>query len=315
MVLRLQPSTTLLLATVSLGLLGCGLGLSPRAEVVETAASSPKPAKDDIPSAGPPRPLPGINQEELDENERQAVWDIAQQSYAPCTNEAVSLVQCVEEQRSCSTCKPALEFLVEKVDSGSARANARAALKLRFDPSVVVELPVGNSPVMGPQNAPITIVVFSDFECPACKAVTPLLEELQRKFPEDVRLVHKYFPLSKHLRARYAARAAYAAQKQGRYWEMEKLIFDNQGALSDQDLERYAAQVGLDIPRYRTDKDSPEAEQAIEEDLALGDAAGLTHTPFVLINGREFDPAYFRYDDDLAPWIALEKKLVGAAKK
>jgi protein-disulfide isomerase len=314
MALRLQPSNSLVAATVSLALFGCGLGLSPRAEVVEQASSSAKPAKDDIPSAGPPRALPGIDQEKLDESERQAVWDIAQQSYAPCTNEAVSLVQCIEEQRSCATCKPALEFLVEKVDSGSARANARAALKQRFDPSSVVEVPAGTSPALGPQTAPITIVVFSDFECPACKAVTPLLEELQHKFPQDVRLVHKYFPLSKHLRARYAARAAFAAHKQGRYWEMEKLIFENQGALSDQDLERYAAQAGLDLARYRTDKDSPEAEQAIEDDLALGDAAGLTHTPFVLINGREFDPAYFRYDDDLTPWIELEKKLVAAKK-
>ena len=291
-------------------LIGCGLGLSPRAQVLDQAEPKTLPV---VPSAGPARPIVGVDQSSLTEEQRQDVWDIAQQTYAPCENEAVSLVQCVEEQRACSTCRPALDFLVSEIEGGSARANARTAVKLRFDPEVVVDVEVGSSPTKGPASAPITIVAFSDFECPGCKAVIPMLEAVQAKHPQDIRLVHKFFPLGQHVRARYAALAAYAAQQQGKYWEMEKLIFENQKALSDEDLARYAEQLGLDMVRWRADKDSQAALDTVDADIAQGDASGLARTPWVLINGRAFDSNYFRYDDDLEPWIELEKKLIAAA--
>jgi protein-disulfide isomerase len=263
-----------------------------------------------VPSGGRPRPLAGVDQSKLDDQQRQDVWDVAQQSFAPCPEEAVSLVQCVEDARPCASCKPALQFLVGRVENGSARANARAALKQRFDPTLVSEVPAGSSPTLGPSDAPVTIVVFSDFECPACRAALPFLQEMQEKHSAFVRIVHKFFPLTRHLRARYAARAAYAAQQQGRYWEMEKLIFENQADLSDATLERLAKEVGLDLERWRKDKDSPEAERVIEEDIALGDKVGLRRTPFVLVNGREFDTDYFKFDDDFEAWLLLERELV-----
>lgn len=265
-----------------------------------------------VPAAGPARDITGVDQTSLTQQQRQDVWDVAQQTYAPCENEAVSLVQCVEEQRSCATCRPALDFLIDEIKGGSARANARAAVKLRFDPELVVDLEIGTSPTKGPASAPITIVVFSDFECPGCKAVVPVLEALQAKQPQDIRLVHKFFPLKQHVRARYAALAAWAAQQQGKYWEMEKLIFENQKTLQDEDLARFAEQLGLDMVKWRADKDSQAALDTVDADVEQGDASGLARTPWVLINGRAFDSNYFRYDEDLEPWIALEKKLVAS---
>jgi predicted DsbA family dithiol-disulfide isomerase len=96
---------------------------------------------------------------------------------------------------------------------------------------------------------------------------------------------------------------------------MEKLIFENQEDLSDATLERLAKEVGLDVDRWRRDKDSAEAEKTIEEDVALGDKVGLRRTPFVLINGREFDTDYFKFDDDLEAWLLLERELATTKKR
>ncbi len=292
---------------------GCGVGLSGRPTPSSESADKPTSQFESVAlTKEPPRQLPGVDTSALDGERKQIFWDLSSRLYAPCTEHAVTLVQCIEESRPCGGCLPMANVLSDLVKRGTARANAAAAVTGRFGPEGVKTIPLRGSPTKGPANAPVTIVVFSDFECPACAAAVPLLSEVAAKHPKDVRLVHKYFPLPKHLRARYAAKAAYAAQKQGKYWEMEKLIFENQTALSDEDLEKYAQKVGLDMVRYRADKDSKEAEEVIEQDIQDGDAAELRHTPFVLINGRLFDPKYFRYDTDLEPWIVMEKGLVGA---
>ncbi|MBL8741397.1 MAG: thioredoxin domain-containing protein [Myxococcales bacterium] len=303
-------------------LTGCGLGLSSRPErtdVADTGKSSGTTQPETggtIPRAkDPPRALPGVSTEKLSEERQQAFWDVASRLYAPCTDQAVTLVQCMEEARPCGGCQPMANLVAEQVQRGMNRTNAAAAATTRFSPDAVKSVPLRNSPSKGPANAAVTIVVFSDFECPACGAAVPLLSEVADKYPNDVRLVHKYFPLEKHLRAKAAAKAAFAAQKQNKYWAMEKLIFENQSALADEDLDKYAEKVGLDMAQYRLDKASAEAEEVIERDIADGDAAGLKFTPFVLVNGRLFDPNFFRYDRDLEPWILTEKQLVEAKPK
>ena len=301
-------------------LTGCGLGLSSRPDRVgaadkeKTGSTTQPEGGSAIPQAkDPPRPLPGIETAKLSQERQQAFWDVASRLYAPCTDQAVTLVQCVEEARPCGGCQPMASLVAEQVERGVNRSNAAQAATLRFAPDTVKAVPLRNSPAKGPASAAVTIVVFSDFECPACGATVPLLSEVADKHPNDVRLVHKYFPLSKHLRAKAAAKAAFAAQKQNKYWAMEKIIFENQSALADEDLDKYAEKVGLDMAQYRIDKASAEADEVIERDIADGDAAGLKFTPFVLVNGRLFDPTYFRYDRDLEPWIETEKKLLEAS--
>jgi protein-disulfide isomerase len=302
-------------------LTGCGLGLSSRPERSDVADKGKSGATVQaetgaIPQAkDPPRPLPGIETAKLSQERQQAFWDVASRLYAPCTDQAVTLVQCVEESRPCGGCAPMAGLVAEQIERGVNRSNAAAAATLRFSPDAVKPVPLRNSPSKGPASAAVTIVVFSDFECPACGAAVPLLSEAADKHPNDVRLVHKYFPLAKHLRAKAAAKAAFAAQKQNKYWAMEKIIFENQSALADEDLDKYAEKVGLDMAQYRIDKGSAEADEVIERDIADGDAAGLKFTPFVLVNGRLFDPTFFRYDRDLEPWIATEKKLLEASAK
>jgi hypothetical protein len=143
-------------------------------------------------------------------------------------------------------------------------------------------------------------------EAMAAHAV-PYLDALVEKLPDDVRLVHKLYPLRTHSHARAAARAALAAKKQGKYWALEALLFKNQKKLEDADLEEHAAKAGLDMKRFRKDfADEKAAEAIIDRDKAEADKHGLTGTPFILINGREFDLGLFRLDRDLAGWVAAE---------
>ena len=101
--------------------------------------------------------------------------------------------------------------------------------------------------------APVTIVEFSDFQCPYCGAAHPELARLLREFDGQVKLVFKYFPLSAHERAMPAARAAEAAARQGKFWEMHDLLFEHQHELEDADCERYASALGLDMERFKAD--------------------------------------------------------------
>ena len=252
-----------------------------------------------------PEDLPGVDTSALNARERRAFWQWASQLYAPCPEVAVSIATCVKEDRACSACVPAARFLAARARMGAAQNEAIAAFTVRFGRDVK-KVDLADSPVRGPESAPVTVIVWSDFECPACGFAVPLLDEILEEHPEDVRLVHKLYPLNLHPHARPAARAALAAKNQGKYWAMEKLLFANQGRLEDQDLEEHAVAAGLDLKKYKRDIADPKAEEIIERDREEADKQGLNGTPFILINGREFDLGFFRLDRDLKVWIESE---------
>ena len=252
-----------------------------------------------------PEELPGVDTSELTPRERHNYWRWVSQLYAPCSELAVSIAQCVKEDRACGACVPAARFLAERARSGAPQNEAIAAFRVRFGADVK-KVDMTDSPARGPAAAPVTIVVWSDFECPACGFAVPYLESLQEKHPDDVRIVHKLYPLKSHPHSRAAARAAIAAQRQGKYWEMEKELFAHQKHLGDSDLAGYARGIGLDMARYARDIADPKAEEIIERDRAEAEKQGLSGTPFIVINGREFDLAFFRLDKDLEPWIVME---------
>lgn len=315
-----SPRYLALGAVLALAATACGLGLSPRPERAGSASSasvaggSSDPG--DAPSgAGAPRPLPGLDTSGLSQREHKAFWQAASRAFAPCPEHAVSLVACLEESRPCAGCRPMAELLAKQIQRGSSASEAELAAEVRFSASAVRKVEVRDSPAKGPRDAPVTIVVFSDFQCPACRAALPIIEEAAALHAKDVRLVHKFYPLPKHTQAKPAAYAAIAAMRQGKYWEMERVLFANQAALSERDLEGYAADLGLDLARFRADLKDPTVHAMVERDRADGEAVELTHTPFVLINGRLFDPAYFRWDVDLEPWIRSEAELARSTKK
>jgi protein-disulfide isomerase len=146
-------------------------------------------------------------------------------------------------------------------------------------------IPVQDSPTHGPSNALATLVVFSDFECSYCQRLTNTLAVIRERFASDVRVVFKHMPLSRHPHARLAAEAAIAAHAQGKFWEFHDLLFAHQDALEPADLERYAAQAGMDVARMRTELAQGTHRPRLERDIALGRTLGVSATPSSFVNG------------------------------
>jgi protein-disulfide isomerase len=240
--------------------------------------------------------------------ERRQWWKLVSQLYAPCPEQAVSIAQCVKEERPCAACGAAAQVLASRVRSGATVAECEAVYGARFGPNVKKPDLTG-SPSRGPEDAPVTVVVWSDFQCPACKHALPVVDEAVDKHAKHVRLVHKNYPLKFHTHAEGAAKAAVAAHNQGRYWQFEKLLFDNQSALTETDLDRYAKAVGLDMGKFHADIGSEKTAAVIQRDKSEAEKAGLSGTPFILVNGREVVLGLFRVETELEPWIALEVDL------
>ncbi len=155
----------------------------------------------------------------------------------------------------------------------------------------VYDIAVGDSPIKGDPNAPVTLVEFSDFECPFCARVDPSLKQLAAKYPQKLRVVFKHFPLSFHETARPLAIASMAAQEQGRFWEFHDEIFKNAGSLqaTDAAIEGYAKAAGLDVERFKRDrKEKAEAyNRRVDEEIALGNTIDVRGTPTLFINGKK----------------------------
>ncbi|MBK7829814.1 thioredoxin domain-containing protein [Nannocystis sp.] len=149
----------------------------------------------------------------------------------------------------------------------------------------------GDEPQIGPNDALVTIVEWSDFQCPYCARVSAPLKEAIADYPGDVRVIFKHFPLAGHAQASPAARAGWAAHQQGKFWEMHDLMFANQRALLDADFSKYAEQLGLDVARFDKDRASSEANTAVDSDHKSGSKAGLSGTPYFLVNGHNYNGA------------------------
>ncbi|TNF29749.1 MAG: thioredoxin [Deltaproteobacteria bacterium] len=143
--------------------------------------------------------------------------------------------------------------------------------------------------VHGKKDAKIVITLFSDFQCPFCSRVKAPLAEVEKHYGDDVAVVFKHFPLSFHKSAMPASLAALCALEQGKFWELHDQLFDNQKALSNDDIKGYAKAVGLDETKFTACFDSAKYKGQIEADMAEGREAGVRGTPTLYINGRKFN--------------------------
>jgi thiol-disulfide isomerase/thioredoxin len=150
----------------------------------------------------------------------------------------------------------------------------------------VVDVDITGAPFKGPANAPVTLTLFTDFECPYCKKIVPLLELVLKNNPDTVKLAFKNMPLRFHKMADPSARAALAAGEQGKFWEFHDLLFGSD-KLSDERIGEIAAELKLDMDKFKQDMDSGEIKSKIQKDLADAQKAGVTGTPTVFINGRK----------------------------
>ncbi|MCW5891573.1 MAG: thioredoxin domain-containing protein [bacterium] len=180
-----------------------------------------------------------------------------------------------------------LESLEKNVQQIKTAPAAAAPARPQVDPNKVYDIPASPSPVKGPKDAKVTIVKFSDYQCPFCAQSAPLIDQVLQAYPNDVNYVYKQFPLTSiHPQAMPASKAALAAGKQGKFWEMHALIFENYRQLSPEKLKELAQQLNLDMAKWEADVNSPAVQDEIEEEMKQARAADVTGTPTIFVNGK-----------------------------
>lgn len=159
----------------------------------------------------------------------------------------------------------------------------QADTEILLEPARIDVDPIG--PSKGPDDAVVTIVEFSDFQCPFCQRVLPTIDEILTKYPTQVRFVFRNLPLSIHPRAQAAAEAAACANNQGNFWDYHDLIFATPRELSDEDLERYASEIGLDMAAFSQCVKNRETQPIVDLDMATAEHLRISGTPSFLVNG------------------------------
>ena len=150
----------------------------------------------------------------------------------------------------------------------------------------IYNIAIDGLPFKGPANAAVTIAVFDDYQWPYCARLEPFFQQVLDKYPNNVKLVVKNFPLSSHKFARKAATAALAANVQGKFWEFHSQLFKNYKVINDAKIQEIAKNLGLDMEKFNKDMQSPTIKSLIERDVSNGRQIGVRGTPTIHINGK-----------------------------
>jgi thiol-disulfide isomerase/thioredoxin len=251
--------------------------------------------------------LDGVDTGALTAREQREWSTYVSELLAPCSDQPVSLAQCIKESRPCALCLPAAKFLVQRVTRGGTRSQVESAFRMRFSPDSVKSVDEGDSPVKGAKDAPVAIVEWADFQCPYCGAAAPVLDKLVDEYPGSVRLVFKNYPLASHEHSEIAARGAVAAGKQGKFWELHHKLFENQATGLDRDVVvKLAKETGVEEKKFVADLDSEAVADAVNRDRKQAEKLELRGTPMIYINGRHFELEQFNLLEDVHDWIELE---------
>lgn len=295
---------TVLLASFALFAGACGdPGTTPTKATDAPAASTSSSAR---------VALPGVDTSALTPRERRELEAQLGELKAPCPGMDVTIAQCLSEKKECKVCLPAASFVAREVRTGKPKKDREQSFKERFDPALVKKIDVGDGPTKGPESAVVTIVEWADFECPACLAMSPYLDRLVERFPGQVRLAYRNYPLTIHKNGEIAARGGIAAFKQGKFWEMHHKLFENQEHNDRRTIEKLAKDLELDITKFKADLTDADTTARLERDKAQASELGLSATPFIFINGRELKPeGMASFEDDLEAWVKLDIELAG----
>jgi protein-disulfide isomerase len=172
----------------------------------------------------------------------------------------------------------------------------------------------GDGPSKGPADATVTIVEFSDFQCPFCSRAIPVVTELLERYPQDVRIVYRHLPLDRiHPRARAAAEASLCADAQDQFWPYHDLLFANSRTLGEEDLKRFAGEANLDVPAFEKCMTDGTFKAKVDEDVEAARAAGITGTPAFIVNGVVLSGA--KPVEEFVPLIEAELERAKAAER
>ncbi len=240
--------------------------------------------------------LPGTDFSKLTAPQQAIVLKILREHDCSCGC-GMKLAECRMVDPNCSYSRGLASVVIDAIAHGKSEADAIAAADAshfaHIAPTALLEdpisIPIGGAPFTGPEHAPITVVEFSDFQCPYCAVAMVGLRDVLKAYPAKVKLVFKEFPLDIHSQAQLAAAAAVAAQKQGKFWPMHDAMFANRDDLSRDKIIELAKQNGLDLKRFQADWDSTEVREQIQRDVQDGEQAGVQGTPTIFINGQRYN--------------------------
>lgn len=259
--------------------------------------------------------LPGVDWKSLKPAQQQTVLKVLREFDCSCGC-LMKVAQCRVEDPPCAQSRALAAMAVEAARSGKGEPGIRQALegsnlvsragqrnRVLLDP---VDIPIQNAPAKGASNARITLVEFSDFQCPFCIRAIPQLNAVLKAYPNEVRLVYKQFPLDNHSQARLAAQAAVAADAQGKFWPLHDRLYSNSRQINRANIHAWAKELGLDMAKFTAALDSAATKALVDRDIADGDRVGVEGTPTVFVNGKKYqgslDAAVF------LPVIASELK-------
>jgi protein-disulfide isomerase len=227
-----------------------------------------------------------LDASELTPTETKALDVLLNQEVSPCGDD-VSLGASLFNPDLCPLAPLAAQFVMSMLKEDYNVEEISTAYVSRYAAVKGLEIPLDGSPRLGPEKPAITIVVFSDFECPHCAKAADALARLALEYPDKIAIIHKDYPLAIHATAELAARAGFAAGRQEKFWQMHDTLFSAQGSPLDRDrILTMALGLGLDVDAFEKDMASPDATKAIEADRRLGAELGVDGTPTLFVNGR-----------------------------
>jgi len=235
--------------------------------------------------AGKTDEVPGVDLKDLDADEKKLLIEVLDNQFDPC-GKPRSFLDALKDKGSCGKAIPLATFAVGRVQEGlSKRQVVRALLKELKRMTVRHKFTIKGRPSIGPDKAKVTVVEFSDFECPHCKEVSRELKKLIKG--RDVRIVFKQYPLQFHQNALPAAIAVVAAHFQGKFWPLYERLFADQDKLSEKYIQKLAKKVGLDMKRFKVDQAS--ATSMVEDDRTEGELADIEGTPTFFVDGQQVE--------------------------
>jgi protein-disulfide isomerase len=241
--------------------------------------------------------LPSVDLNGMTPPQKARTLRLLRNHSCPCGCD-MKVAECRVKDPGCSYSKGLSAALAEAIKQGKSENDAvAAAVASRWGhapaPPKLLDAPVAiateGSPVTGPASAPITLIEFSDFQCPYCVKAAGQLKALLKAYPSQVKLVFRQFPLDSHSQAATAAAAALAAHNQGKFWPMHDALFANRDRLSRSGILLLASSLNLDMKRFTADMDSPETKRLVTRDIDDGDRAGVEGTPTIFIDGQRYN--------------------------
>lgn len=239
--------------------------------------------------------FPNLGFTVLDQDERREFIEVSDTELCPCPGTPRTLSAClIDEAARCSLAEEVSSLMMRALKEGGDADGVRDQV-VRFitEAQTPREFDLGQAFALGNPDARVQIVVFSDFECPFCRAFSTTIGALSEQYGDQVVIYYKHFPLPQHANALPAARAAIAAGQQGKFWEMHDLLFENQARLqnADQPMGIFLELVGtlsLDRARFTEDFDNSALAAIPGRDREEGRLAGVNSTPTCYINGIKF---------------------------